>query len=553
MPAVKASLFQGTSPMDGIEQTVLREPDGQRLLPQHVKRALAYMRANVAERITLAGLASVCAMPERTLLRQFQRFVGVPPLGYLRRLRLNIAKSELAIPHNNDAIVDIAIRCGFSHVGCFATEYRRLFGETPSATRQRVRARTADAALANVSCFGDSPPSPLLATTREKPSLLILPLRTETLRENLEARDLTERLAATLSRMRIASVALAHPSRAYSAITPQPRNAGAQYCLLGRLMHQGERVRVIVRLVDAATDRHVWGDSFDGSVSEAFAFQDRVVDGVLCGVVSRITDAEIQRAHSKDPRDVSARDLALQALPLMLQANLPSVQSAIAIIDRAIDTDPADATAIAFLAYCHAQRRNYIATTSLAADRQAALDLSERAGMLDNSDALVLTARGAVAASAQRNDEAEALAVRALSIDPTCAWAWMLRGHTRHGFAGAPERAIADYQRSIQLRGPGISTSSCIYSIGAAHWNAGRFEETVRWVRRALAENPNATWMHRHLSCAAAKLGDRVTVAHSVDCMRRAQPHLTVSLLVENYPIADPDWLEAISRAGMPL
>ena len=129
----------------------------------------------------------------------------------------------------------------------------------------------------------------------------------------------------------------------------------------------------------------------------------------------------------------------------------------------------------------------------------------------------------------------------------------MLRGHTRRGFAGAAERAIADYQRSIQLRGPGISTSSCIHSIGAAHWNAGRFEETIRWVRRALADNPNATWMHRHLSCAAAKLGDRVTVAHSVDCMRRAQPHLTVSLLVENYPVADPDWLESISRAGLPL
>jgi hypothetical protein len=56
---------------------------------------------------------------------------------------------------------------------------------------------------------------------------------------------------------------------------------------------------------------------------------------------------------------------------------------------------------------------------------------------------------------------------------------------------------------------------------------------------------PNAAWMHRHLSCAVAKLGDLATVAHSVDSMRRVQPHLTVSLLVENYPVADPDWLEA--------
>jgi hypothetical protein len=30
--------------------------------------------------------------------------------------------------------------------------------------------------------------------------------------------------------------------------------------------------------------------------------------------------------------------------------------------------------------------------------------------------------------------------------------------------------------------------------------------------------------------------------------MRRAQPPLTVSLLMENYPVADPDWLESIQR-----
>ena len=540
--------------MADIERAELTEPDSQRLWPQHVRRARAYMRANMAEQITLPGLAFACGVPERTLLGQFKRFVGVAPLAYLRRLRLNVVKSELASAHNNDAISDIAIRCGFTHLGRFATEYRRRFGETPSATRQRVRARAADDALANLSRSGGSPPPPLPATPRERPSLLILPLRTETLREHLEARDLTERLAATLSRTQIASIALANPSRPHLRNAPRHAMPPRKHRLLGRLMHQGERVRVIVRLVDVATDRHVWGDSFDGSVSDAFAFQDRVVDDVLCGVISRITDAEIQRAHSKDPRDVAARDLALQALPLMLQANLPGVQSAITILNRAIDIDPADATAVAFLAKSHAQRASYIATeSSLATDRGAALDLSRRAGMLDNSDALVLTARGGVAASLGRNDEAEVLVARALSIDPTCAWAWSLRGDTRRGFVGAPERAIADYQRSIQLRGPGIPTSSCIYAIGAAHWNAGRFEETVRWVRRALAENPEASWMHRHLSCAAAKLGDKVTVAHSVDCMRHAQPHLTVSLLVENYPLADPGWLEAISRAGLPL
>jgi len=170
--------------MDGIEGAEPIGPERRRLFPQHVKHALAYMRANMAERITLTGLASACGVPERTLLKQFQRFVGVAPLAYLRRLRLTAAKSELSSARNNDPISEIAIRCGFSHLGRFATEYRALFGETPSATRQRVRARMVDSALAKngASGFGDSSLS-LPSLEREKPSLLILPLRTETLQE----------------------------------------------------------------------------------------------------------------------------------------------------------------------------------------------------------------------------------------------------------------------------------------------------------------------------------------------------------------------------------
>lgn len=541
--------------MDSLERIKLAEPGNQRPLPQHVKHAVAYLRDNMAERIALADVTSACGVSERTLLKQFQAFLGIAPLAYLRRLRLNAARNELTKPGNDDAVAEVAARCGFAHLGRFATEYRRLFNETPSATRQRARAQRADgvARKSGTRRSVERPSSAAALAGREKPSLLILPLRTETCQESVEARDLTDRFAATLSRMSIATVTLAHSSRVHSGNAPQPRNAGAEYCLLGRLTKHDDRTRVIVRLVDVAADRHLWGDSFDGSIDDAFALQDRVVDGVLCAVVAHVTDAEIDRVYTKDSRDAGVRDLTLQALRLILNSNLPSIQSAMTILHRAIDMDPADGRAVALLAHCHAQRANYLATASPSADRDAAFELSQRAGMLDDNDALVLTARGMVASWALRTDEADALVMRALAIDPTSAWAWALRGQTRRGFAEATERAIADFQRSMQLRGPGISVSSCLYSIGAAHWSAGRYDDTIFWVQRALAQNPGASWMHRHLSCAAAKLGDMAMVEHSVDCMRRAQPHMSVSLLVENYPPADRSWLDAIVRAGMPL
>jgi AraC-like DNA-binding protein len=307
-----------------MERTAYDEPTddpAQCLLPQHVKRALVYMRGNVAEKITLPGLAATCGAPERTLLKQFKRFVGLPPLAYLRRLRLNLARSALSQAGCETAISEIATSCGFTHLGRFATEYRRAFGESPSTTRQRVRGHTPDDA-----------PLPAPVVWRGKPALLVMPLRTETLQEQFEARDLMERLGATLSRMRIATVTLVHPSRAPLSGVGRQRDGGAQYALMGRLRRVDDCTRVIVRLVDIDADRHLWGDSFDGSANDPFALQDRVVDGVLCGVVSSITDAELGRVQRKDPRDRAARDLATQALPLILAARLPSTLKAMTLL-----------------------------------------------------------------------------------------------------------------------------------------------------------------------------------------------------------------------------
>ena len=144
------------------------EDPAQPLLPQHVKRALVYMRGNVAEKITLPGLAAACGAPERTLLKQFKRFVGLPPLAYLP-----------PPPSQSGAKRTVASRLRYRYFRdrhkqrlkphllerFKATEYRRAFGESPSTTRQRVRGHNPD-----------YPPPAAPVAWREKPALLVMPL-----------------------------------------------------------------------------------------------------------------------------------------------------------------------------------------------------------------------------------------------------------------------------------------------------------------------------------------------------------------------------------------
>src|SRR4051794_32496910 len=104
---------EGSVVMDLIERLRDVGPPRQRPLPQHVKHALAHMRGHLDEKLTLSGLASACSVPKRTLLRQFETFIGLSPLAYLRRLRLNAARDELLQADSGEAIAGIAIRCGF--------------------------------------------------------------------------------------------------------------------------------------------------------------------------------------------------------------------------------------------------------------------------------------------------------------------------------------------------------------------------------------------------------------------------------------------------------
>lgn len=548
--------------MDGARDIEPIVPDEPALSPRHVRRALAYLHDNLRDRVALSELASVCEMPERTLLKQFRKFVGLPPLTYLRRLRLHAARSKLADPDGRDTVADVAIGFGFAHLGRFSTEYKRIFGELPSVTRQRARARFANsiATKHRMSRADENAiylPAPV--AWRAKPSLLILPLRTDTLQECREARDLTERLGATLSQMRIATVTLAHPSHASSKNAPRPRNAGAQYALLGRLTRDGDRTRVIVRLIDVVADTHVWGDSFDGSASDPFALQDHIVDDVLCGVVSSITDAETERVHSKDPSDRTARDIAMQAWPLILSASVPSALRAIPILERAVEFDPSDALAMALLACCHQQLFKYHGTSSPPAARDAALRLARQAGLLDSNDPLVTTARAMATLISPEPDEGHALATRALAMDPTSAWAWERRGfaHLRsYGWVVKQEvaaRVIADFSRSLQLRGPAWPRSNSLLGVASAHCAAGRPLDGILWTRRALAENPDAAWLYRELGRTALAIGDRPTMVHAIDCWRRAQPGLTISILLNTDVPCDPRWCDELVRAGMPF
>lgn len=87
--------------------------------------------------VTLRELALDCGVAERTLEYAFRETYGTTPLAFVRSQRLSRSRSAL-LRSTATSVSRTARSCGFTHMGQYSRDYRRLFGETPSATLARV-------------------------------------------------------------------------------------------------------------------------------------------------------------------------------------------------------------------------------------------------------------------------------------------------------------------------------------------------------------------------------------------------------------------------------
>ena len=104
-----------------------------------IRKALEFIEDRPAEIETVADIASMVGLSVRALDDGFRRFVGTPPMTYLRNLRITRAHEELmaADPFTTTATA-VARKWGFGHYGRFAADYRRRFGHKPSETLRRT-------------------------------------------------------------------------------------------------------------------------------------------------------------------------------------------------------------------------------------------------------------------------------------------------------------------------------------------------------------------------------------------------------------------------------
>ena len=140
------------------------------------------------------------------------------------------------------------------------------------------------------------------------------------------------------------------------------RELGVAHILEGSVQKSGQTVRVNVQLIKAASDSHLWADTFDRNLTDIFSVESEIAIAVADQLRARLSGREEQIIAAKPTDNVDAYDAYLRALtymgkPVNTSSNALGAQK---YFREAVRLDPKFALSWALLSFVDA--RGYVTT-----------------------------------------------------------------------------------------------------------------------------------------------------------------------------------------------
>lgn len=367
---------------------------------------------------------------------------------------------------------------------------------------------------------------------------------------------LTAELAAALTQFRWIScvpisIKAGHPDE------PAGDPTDFDFRLDGTLQRAGGRVRVIVRLSDLhAGGVVIWGRRFDRALTDVFALQEDIAAEAAAQIDTALLQWEAQRARRHVGGDPTAFELMLRAIPSLCRVERRWFDKAGALLEAAVERDPTNAAAHAWLAHWHM----FLVGQGWAPDPAQASAragyLSEEAVRLDPADARILTLAGHVRGFlTKRPEEARVLHERAIDLNPNLALAWCLSGLV-YSYLGNHLEATRriEHARRLSPQDPHMFFFDTAQIM--PHLLRGEYAQAAEAGRRANALTPDFTSALKGRLSALGHLGREAEATDVRQRLRALEPAFRLSTASARSPMArDEDidlYLKGLRRAGVP-
>jgi TolB-like protein/Flp pilus assembly protein TadD len=393
-----------------------------------------------------------------------------------------------------------------------------------------------------------------------KPTVAVLPfvnLSGDPSRDYL-ADGIVEDLITALSRFKSFAVVSRYSSFAYKGraadVRQVARELAVRYLLEGSMRLSGERVRVTVQLVDAASGTHLWASSFDGELGQIFEFQERITESVVGFVEPQIRRAEIERTRRRWPENPQAYDHFLRALPYFNSRDPADYVAARNHLDRAIELQSDYAEALAYASWSIA-RQGTVALRELSAeDTERCLTLAKTALSLGRDDPVVLaTSAHSLVAIGHMRAEGLAAIDRALAVNPNNVVVLMLAGICNM-LAGDPDKAEACCSRAARLSPGAPEAFESLAGIGFARFAKGDYAAAIEPLEQARATLADWPVNYFVLTAAYALLGRTEDARGLLEQTRRLVPNVSldgVAVIANRSDGRLAPLIDGLRRAGL--
>src|SRR5215467_13417186 len=134
---------------------------------------------------------------------------------------------------------------------------------------------------------------------------------------------------------------------------------GVATVLEGSLQRAGDRIRVIVQLIDANTDNHVWSETYDRELKDIFGVQSEIAQSIAVALKAKLSPDETNSLGTLPTRNPEAYQAYLKAGYFQREATSRNgdpatlLPQAVELYTAAVAADPSFALAWAQMSYTH--------------------------------------------------------------------------------------------------------------------------------------------------------------------------------------------------------
>lgn len=184
-------------------------------------------------------------------------------------------------------------------------------------------------------------------------SIAVLPLLNESgdPKDEYFSDGLSEELIAALAQIRELKVIGRSSSFRFKERKEEPKTIGEKLgvttLLEGTVRKQGDRVRIVAELINAADGIELWTHTFDRELKDIFAVQQEIAAAVASSLKTTLLGSDQGLAMNAATKNTEAHNAYLQGHYLFQRRNLPDYRKAIEHYNEAIRLDPNYALAYA--------------------------------------------------------------------------------------------------------------------------------------------------------------------------------------------------------------